>query len=129
MRLVKFRARLARPVGMYGASTSLTQAYVPTDAERLSAAIAHGGTCIAWFFAPLVIFLVERGRSDFAARNALQALLWSAAGTLVSAATCGLALPVFLVFHIVAAVKAYEGETYEYPFVGAFVRHLATRPG
>jgi uncharacterized Tic20 family protein len=93
--------------------------------ERFAAAIAHGGTCVAWFFAPLIVFLVERDRSAFASHQALQALLWSAFGTIVSLATCGLALPVFMVFHIVAAVRVLDGEAYEYPVVGELARKLA----
>ena len=99
----------------------------PTENERISAAIAHAGTCVAWFLAPLVVYLLERDRSRFAATNALQALLWSAFGTLVSAATCGVAIPVFMAFHIYAAVKAWKGESYEYPLVGEVARALSRR--
>src|SRR4051794_12387646 len=105
---LKFRAALDRLEAM--TTSSLT--YVscsPTSNERLAAAIAHGGTCVAWFFAPLVVYLVERDRSSFAARQALQALLWSGLGTLVSVGTCGLAIPVFMGFHILAAVRVLEG--------------------
>lgn len=112
---------------MYGISTTAmttTPSYSPTQNERLAAAIAHAGTCFAWFLAPLVVFVIERGRSDFASRNALQALLWSAFGTIVSAATCGVAIPLFLAFHIYAAVQAYEGKTYEYPLVGEIARRM-----
>lgn len=93
--------------------------------ERIAAAIAHGGTCVAWFFAPLIIYLMEKDRSSYVGRQALQALLWSAFGTLVSLATCGLAIPVFMAFHIVAAVRAMEGQDYEYPFIGDVVRKIA----
>jgi len=111
---------------MYGVSnTALVTTSSPSQNERLSAAIAHAGTCVAWFLAPLVIYVIERERSEFASRNALQALLWSAFGTLVSAATCGIAIPVFLAFHIYAAVQAYEGRTYEYPLVGEIVRRMS----
>lgn len=116
----------------YGVSDTYALAPVPSSSvpshnERLSAAIAHAGTCIAWFLAPLVIYLIEKDRSAFASRNALQALLWSAFGTLVSAATCGVAIPVFMVFHIYAAAKAYAGEHYEYTLVGEWARSLARR--
>src|SRR5690349_20708566 len=96
----------------------------PTSNERLAAAIAHGGTCVAWFFAPLVVYLLERDRSSFAAKQALQALLWSGLGTLVSLATCGLAIPVFMGFHILAAVRVLEGRDYQYPFVAEIMRKL-----
>ncbi len=118
---MKFRAWFDRLMAM---NTMTLAPSAPTSNERLSAAIAHGGTCVAWFFAPLVVYLLERDRSSFAARQALQALLWSAFGTLVSLATCGLAIPVFLVFHIIAAVRVLEGHDYEYPLVGDLARRL-----
>jgi uncharacterized Tic20 family protein len=105
-----------------------TMSLVPTQTssnDRIAAAIAHGGTCVAWFLAPLVVWLVERGRSPFVERQALQALLWSGFGTLVSLATCGLAIPIFMAFHIVAAVRVLEGHDYEYPLVGELARKLS----
>lgn len=99
----------------------------PTSNERLSAAIAHGGTCFAWFLAPLLVYLVERDRSKYVEEQALQALLWSCVGTLVSLATCGIALPVFLVFHIYAAICVLGGRDYEYPLVAEMARKLASR--
>jgi uncharacterized Tic20 family protein len=105
-------------------TTSLAIASSPTHNERIAAAIAHGGTCVAWFFAPLVVYLIEKDRSSYAGRQALQALLWSGFGTLVSLATCGLAIPIFMGFHILAAVRALEGQEYEYPLVGELVRKL-----
>jgi uncharacterized Tic20 family protein len=97
---------------------------LPTQNERIAAAIAHGGTVVAWFFAPLCVYLIERGRSPWAAHQAMQALLWSGFGTLVSVATCGLAIPFFMVFHVYAAVRALDGEGYEYPLVGDLARKL-----
>ena len=96
----------------------------PTSNERLLAAIAHGGTCVAWFLAPLVVYLLEKDRSSFAAKQALQALLWSALGTLVSLGTCGLAIPIFMGFHILAAVRVLEGQEFEYPLVRELARKL-----
>lgn len=107
-------------------TTSLSFAPRPASHERIAAAIAHGGTWVAWFFAPLVIYLLEKDRSSYAARQALQALLWSCLGTAVSVATCGLAIPIFMAFHIIAAVHALEGDDYEYPFVGDLIRKVAT---
>ena len=108
-------------------STYLATTPSTTSNERIAAAIAHGGTCVAWFFAPLIVWLVERERSPFVARQALGALLWSGFGTIVSALTCGLAIPVFMIFHIVAAVKALEGVEYEYPLVSDLAKRLSTR--
>ena len=103
-------------------TTSLAISSSPTQNERIAAAIAHGGTCVAWFFAPLLVYLVEKDRSSYASRQALQALLWSGFGTLVSLATCGLAIPLFMAFHILGAVRALEGRDYEYPLVGDLIR-------
>jgi uncharacterized Tic20 family protein len=77
---------------------------------------------VAWFFAPLIVYVVERDRSSYVGRQALQALLWSGFGTLVSLATCGLAVPVFMGFHVLAAIRALEGRDYEYPLIGELVR-------
>jgi uncharacterized protein len=105
-------------------TTTLATTSSPTQNERFTAAIAHGGTCVAWFLAPLVVYLIEKDRSSYAARQAFQALLWSGFGTLVSLATCGLAIPIFMGFHILAAVRALEGQDYEYPLVGDLIRKL-----
>ena len=105
---------------------SLATTSAPTSNERFAAAIAHGGTCFAWFLAPLVVYLLERDRSSFASRQALQALQWSGFGTIVSLATCGVAIPIFMGFHILAAVRALEGHPFEYPLIGDLVRKLQT---
>lgn len=96
----------------------------PSSNERIAAAIAHAGTCVAWFFAPLVVYAIERNRSAYASHQALQALLWSVFGTLVSLATCGLAIPVFMAFHVYAAFRVMDGRDYEYPLVGDLARKL-----
>lgn len=98
-----------------------------TSNERVTAAIAHGGTCVAWFLAPLVVYLVERDRSSWVARQALSALLWSALGTVVSAVTCGLALPLFLAVHVWAAIVVLRGEEAEYPIVSELARSWTAR--
>jgi uncharacterized membrane protein len=101
---------------MGGMSTSL--AVRPTSNDRLAACIAHAGTVAAWFLAPLVVFLVLGRENRWARYQALQSLLWSLLGTIVSLATCGLAIPVFLVWHFIAAVKTMNDGDYEYPLVG-----------
>jgi uncharacterized membrane protein len=90
----------------------------PKSNERVAAILAHLGTAVAWFLAPLVVFLVLPRESRWARYHALQSLLWSLLGTLVSLATCGLAIPVFLVWHVIAAYKTMSEGDYEYPLVG-----------
>jgi uncharacterized membrane protein len=94
--------------------------------DRLAAIVAHAGTWFAWFLAPLLVWLLRRGESRYAEFHALQALLWSIFGTVVSAVTCGIAIPVFLAFHMYAAWKIYKGEEYEYPIAGDLARGMVT---
>lgn len=94
----------------------------PTSDNRLALAIAHGGTCFAWFLAPLLVYLLKRDASPRVAYESLQALLWSALGSIVAIATCGLAIPVFLVWHVLGALKALDGKPFDYPLVAETAR-------
>jgi len=98
----------------------------PTKSERMGAAIAHAGTVFAWFLAPLLVYMVKRGESKYVEFHAMQALLWSLFGTVLSIVTCGLALPVFLVWHVVAAARILDASRgdYEYPVVGPMARSI-----
>jgi uncharacterized protein len=96
----------------------------PSSSERLAALLAHGGTLFAWTLAPLIVYVVKKGESKYVEFHALQSLLWSLIGTLVSITTCGLAIPVFMVWHILAAVRASDGRHYEYPLVGSIARGM-----
>ena len=91
---------------------------------RMMAVVAHGGAFFGWFLVPLAVWLIERKRNPYAEYHALQAMLWSLLGTLVTAMTCGLALPVFMLFHAWAAVKILRDVEYEYPVVGRLARDL-----
>lgn len=99
-------------------NTTTSLATLPDSRQRLAATIAHAGTLVAWFLAPLLVYLVLPRDSRWARYQALQSLLWSLLGTGVSLVTCGLAIPVFLVWHIIAAVKTIGDREYEYPLVG-----------
>ncbi len=103
-------------------SNIMVLARVPSSDERLAAFVAHAGTAFAWFLAPLVVYLLKRNDSKYVAEQALAALLWSILGTIASILTCGLAIPIFLVFHLVAAFKALSGEEFVYPWVGESAR-------
>ena len=76
--------------------------------------------------APLIVYLVKRGESKWVEHQAMQALLWSLFGTLVSALTCGVAIPVFLGFHLYAAWRIHRGEEYEYPIAGDLARGIVS---
>jgi uncharacterized Tic20 family protein len=90
--------------------------------DRTALVIAHGGTCFAWFLAPLVVYIVKRESSPRVAYEALQALLWSLLGSLVALLTCGLAIPVFLAWHVIGAVRALQGRAFDYPLVADAAR-------
>jgi len=92
--------------------------------DKLAVLLAHGGTFVAWLLAPLLVYLIKKGDSKHVEFHALQSLLWSLTGTLVSIVTCGLAIPVFMVFHGIAVWKTLQGVEYEYPLVGEFSRKL-----
>jgi uncharacterized protein len=103
---------------------NLTAIESPTSNERVAAFLAHAGTFVAWTIAPLCVYLIKRGESRYVEYQALQALIWSLAGTVLSLATCGLAIPVFMVFHVLGAIRAANGETYEYPIVSDLAKKL-----
>jgi len=106
--------------------TEFLSTFGPSKSERMAAAIAHAGTVFAWFLAPLLVYMVKRGESKYVEFHAMQALLWSLFGTVLSIVTCGLALPVFLVWHVVAAARILDGTRgdYEYPVVGPMARSI-----
>lgn len=108
----------AAPVG----NSSAAIVALPTSSERFAALLAHGGTFVAWTIAPLLVYVLKRNESKFVEFQALQALLWSLSGTVLSLATCGLAIPFLMVWHAIALWKVSEGVAYEYPVVGKIAR-------
>ncbi len=113
-----------------------------TQDERLWAMLAHLSALLGYvvllgqYIAPLVIYLVYKERSRFVAFHALQALYFQLAllilwviVIILTFITCGLGaifalVPIVLnlVFVLVAAIHAHNGEWYELPVVGAMAR-------
>lgn len=99
----------------------------PNQEERTLAAIAHGLTFFeGGLLGPLVLYLVKKDESEFIAFHALQSLYFGLAFLILSIVTCGigailLGIP-YLVFEVIATMKAYEGEWYELPVVGRYAR-------
>jgi uncharacterized Tic20 family protein len=119
------------PPPAYGPGAPLT----PSD-QRLWSVLGHLGPLVAWFLAPLVIWLVFRGRGAFLEDHAKESLNFQ-----ITVAIAGLALGVLsvvtlgigallylpfgvavLVFMIFAAVKASQGEAYRYPLTLRLVK-------
>lgn len=99
----------------------------PNQEERTLAAIAHGLTFFeGGLVGPLILYLVKKDESEFIAFHALQSLYFGLAFFVLSVVTCGigailLGIP-YLVFEVIATIKAYEGEWYELPVVGRYAR-------
>jgi uncharacterized Tic20 family protein len=117
-----------------------------TDEERLWAMLAHLLALLGYvvwlgaYIAPLVIYLVYKDKSQFVAFHALQSLFFQLA-LLVVVAICALlaitivlaciAIPLAIVasvgalaYIIVAAIRDYNGELFEYLLVGKWARQI-----
>jgi hypothetical protein len=109
--------------------------------EKLWAMLSHLAALLVYvsaigqYVAPLVIYLVYKDKSRFVAFHALQSLLFQLAllvvvflVTVVGFVTCVgffLLIPLgigALIYNIVAAIKAHNGEWFEYWLVGPFAR-------
>jgi uncharacterized Tic20 family protein len=115
----------------YGPGAPLT----PSD-QRLWSVLGHLGPLVVWFLAPLVIWLVFRGRGAFLEDHAKESLNFqitvAIAGLalgVVSVVTLGIGALLYfpfgvvvLVFMIIAAVKASQGEAYRYPLTLRLVK-------
>ena len=58
------------------------------------------------------------------ATRALAVLLWSLLGTACAVATCGLAVPLFLVIHVWAGLKELREEPFVYPIATDLAKSL-----
>ncbi len=99
----------------------------PTNDERTWAAVAHGLTFFeGGIIGPLVLYLLKKDESDFVAFHALQSLYFGLAFFVFTAVTCGLgallAVWPYMIFEVIATMKAYHGEWYELPLVGKYAR-------
>lgn len=117
-----------------------------SDEERLLAMLAHLLALLGYvvlvgaYVAPLVIYLVYKDKSQFVAFHALQSLFFQLALLVVGAICFLLAFTIVLaciavpatalisfgalVYIIVAAIRAYNGELFEYWLVGKWARQI-----
>ncbi len=124
----------------------------PNSDERLWAMLAHlfgllgYVSAVGQYVAPLIIYLAYRNRSMFVAFHALQSLyfqlallLMSIVGIVLTVFTCGLGAVITvplggvvavgaLVYVLVAAMRAYDGEWFEYWIVGRWAREQLGLP-
>lgn len=114
----------------------------PTKDEKMWAMLAHLSGMIAGalggmtFLGPLIIWLVKKNESSFVDYHGKEALNFQISITvllvlsiIVTIATCGIAFPLplalgifALVVTIMAAIKANNGEYYQYPLTIRFIK-------
>jgi uncharacterized Tic20 family protein len=103
--------------------TYLTGKPAPTQDEKTWALISHLSGIFVGFLGPLVAMLVKGKESTWIDANAKEALNFEItafiAYTVIGGITCGIGLlvlwPIVTVLHIIAAMKANNGEMYRYP--------------
>lgn len=108
--------------------------YLVTSSEKTLSLLVHVLAIFTSFIGPLIILLVKKKDSEFIRDHAttalnfqLSLLLYYLASTLLAFVLVGFigffVLPVLtIIFCIIAAVKANDGETYNYPMTIKFVK-------
>ena len=98
---------------------------VPTSDEKTMAILSHVLTFVAWFLAPLIIYLIKKDESAFITSHAKESLnfqitIWiiiiGLFITIIGILLIWLVGIIALVFVIIATIKASEGKLYRYPF-------------
>lgn len=94
--------------------------------DTTMAALTHLLALVTWILGPLVVYIVTE--DDFTKKNSRNAINWQIAFTLYTIVSAFLALLLIgflflavlgilnLVFCVIAAVKASDGEAWKYPF-------------
>lgn len=103
-------------------------ANAPNSDEKTLALLSHALTIVAWFIAPLILYLLKKDESNFVSEHAKESLnfqitmfiCYIIAGILVIVLIGLLFIWLLgilnLVFVVVASIKAFEGKLYKYPF-------------
>lgn len=105
----------------------------PDSDERLWAMLAHISFFVLGIVAPLLIMLCHESlihkKSKFVEYHAKQALVYQAVSgamiLFIAVVTCGfgvIIVPAFMVFPILAAIAANNGEWYSYPLLDSAIK-------
>jgi uncharacterized Tic20 family protein len=113
----------------------------PTQEEKTYALVAHLSQFTSFigipgFIGPLVIWLIQKDKSPFVGRHALEALLFQVGlfvvgivFAILSIITCGIGtilfiplLIAFILYVVIATMRANEGKIYSYPVTGGFIK-------
>lgn len=101
-----------------------TQTLEITQDDRVMAMLGHALTFVeGGIIGPLIVYMVKRDQSDFVAFHSLQSLYFGLIFLLGTVITCGFGAIVlvfpYLIFEVIACIKAHDGEWYELPLVGS----------
>ena len=91
-------------------------------AHLLAAFVSFFSVSVFGFAGPLVIYMMKKDKDEFVAFHSLQALYLAVLAVPLGILTCGVFWIVAIVFHVVAAMEANNGEWYEYPVVGKWAK-------
>ncbi len=88
-----------------------------TQEDKMWAAMSHASMFVFGIFGPLIIMMVHKEKSYYITYHAKQALVFQVVAVVGGILTCGLLSLVCMVFAIIAAIKAFEGQYYSYPWM------------
>ncbi len=88
-----------------------------TQEDKMWAAMSHASMFVFGIFGPLIIMMVHKEKSYYITYHAKQALVFQVVAVVGGIVTCGLLSLVCMVFAIIAAIKAFEGQYYSYPWM------------
>lgn len=107
----------------------------PSRDDAMVAAAAHGLSFVdGGLIGPFAVYLLKKDQSPFVAFHALQSLYFGILFLAISIVTCGIGALIlvwpYFFFEALATLKAYDGEWYLLPIVGAraFEKHPRPQP-
>jgi uncharacterized Tic20 family protein len=89
--------------------------------EMMWALIAHLSYFVLSIIGPVIVLVAHENiigkKSRFVAHHAKQALFWQVGALVVGLLTCGIAALIMMVWAVLAALAANQGEWYTYPLL------------
>lgn len=103
-------------------------AAAPTPDDKNLALIAHFGNIFTWGFAGIVIYVLKKDSSKWAAYHGLQAGIFGLVAGVIGSMVC-VGPVVLLIMSVVAGLKIMNDEGYDYPLIGEKVREIVYGKG
>lgn len=89
-----------------------------TSDDKLWGALAHAAIFVFPIFGALIVMMIYKDKSHYITFHSKQALIFQVIASVVGGLSCGVLYLVCMVFAVIAAIKAYEGQHYTYPGLG-----------